>query len=61
MIVLFSGEPPAQEGGPVAAETRLFIGGQWSPRSSDGVLTVVSPHTEDAIATTAVAGPEVMD
>ncbi|HEY6531908.1 MAG TPA: aldehyde dehydrogenase [Acidimicrobiales bacterium] len=40
---------------------RLFIGGAWEKPHSDEVLEVVSPHTEDVIATTAAATPADVD
>ena len=28
----------------------LFIGGTWSPPSTDQVIEVISPHTESSVA-----------
>ncbi len=39
-------------------EKRLFVGGAWAAPSTDEVIEVVSPHTEDALATVAAAGTE---
>ncbi len=36
---------------------RLFIGGAWREPSTDAVSSVVSPHSEQEIATAASAGP----
>lgn len=38
---------------------RLYIGGQWLPPTGDGVIEVVSPHTEAVIAL--VAAPTAAD
>ncbi|MCU1452041.1 MAG: aldehyde dehydrogenase [Acidimicrobiales bacterium] len=40
---------------------RLFIGGAWTAPSTDEVIEVVSPHTEEVIATVAAAGPADVD
>src|SRR6266511_5724749 len=40
---------------------RLFIGGTWSAPSTDEVLEVVSPHTEEPIAQAATAGATDVD
>ena len=45
----------------MAEQRRLFIGGQWSAPSGDGVLEVVSPHSEEIIATVAAAGAGDVD
>jgi len=34
----------------------FYIGGQWLPPSSDSVIEVVSPHSEEVIATDGQAG-----
>jgi acyl-CoA reductase-like NAD-dependent aldehyde dehydrogenase len=41
----------------VASEGRLFIGGEWAAPSVDETIEVVSPHTEEVIATAPAAGP----
>jgi acyl-CoA reductase-like NAD-dependent aldehyde dehydrogenase len=38
------------------SDRRLFIGGEWVAPSTDGVLEVVSPHTEQLVASAAAAG-----
>ncbi|HKJ25107.1 MAG TPA: aldehyde dehydrogenase family protein, partial [Myxococcota bacterium] len=40
---------------------RLFIAGAWTAPSGDGLLEVVSPHTEKPIAAVAAAGPADVD
>jgi acyl-CoA reductase-like NAD-dependent aldehyde dehydrogenase len=40
---------------------QLFIGGTWQQPSSGQVLEVVSPHTEELVATVATAVPEDVD
>jgi aldehyde dehydrogenase (NAD+) len=40
---------------------KLWIGGTWVPALSGGVIDVVSPNTEEVIATVAEAGAEDMD
>ncbi|MGO8870742.1 MAG: aldehyde dehydrogenase [Acidimicrobiales bacterium] len=39
----------------------LFVGGAWAAPSTDDVIEVVSPHTEEVIATVAAAGPDDVD
>lgn len=39
----------------------LYIGGRWRSPSTDGHIEVVSPHTEDAVARVAAAGPADVD
>ncbi|MGV0837718.1 aldehyde dehydrogenase [Mycolicibacterium thermoresistibile] len=39
----------------------LFIGGEWSKASSGQRIDVVSPHTEQTVATVAAAGPDDVD
>ena len=39
----------------------LFIGGTWSPPSTDQVIEVISPHTESVVASVAAAGPADVD
>ena len=34
----------------------LFIGGSWSPPSTDQVIEVTSPHTESVVASVPAAG-----
>jgi acyl-CoA reductase-like NAD-dependent aldehyde dehydrogenase len=45
----------------VEERRRLFIGGEWASPSGDGLLEVVSPHTEKPIAAVAAAGPADVD
>ena len=45
----------------MADERRLFIGGTWAAPGSDDVIEVVSPHSEEVIATVAAAGPADVD
>ena len=40
---------------------RLFIGGAWTSPSGDGVLEVISPHSEKPIAAVATAAPADVD
>ena len=40
---------------------RLFIGGEWVEPSTDAVIEVVSPHSEQVIGTVAAAGPADAD
>ncbi|GAA2415219.1 aldehyde dehydrogenase [Actinomadura vinacea] len=40
---------------------RLFIGGEWAAPSTDRVIEVVSPHTEEVVATVAGAAPADAD
>ena len=39
----------------------LFIGGSWSPPSTDQVIEVTSPHTESVVASVPAAGPADID
>ena len=41
--------------------TELFIGGTWAAPSTDDVLEVVSPHTEEVIGRAPAASPEDVD
>jgi acyl-CoA reductase-like NAD-dependent aldehyde dehydrogenase len=43
------------------ARRQLFIGGSWAPPSTDATIDVVSPHTEEVIATVTAAGPADVD
>lgn len=43
------------------AQRRLFIGGTWCEPSTDRVIEVISPHTEEPIATVPAPGPEDVD
>jgi acyl-CoA reductase-like NAD-dependent aldehyde dehydrogenase len=45
----------------VEAQRRLFIGGEWSTPSGDDRLEVVSPHSEEVIATVAAADTADVD
>jgi acyl-CoA reductase-like NAD-dependent aldehyde dehydrogenase len=40
---------------------QLFVGGTWQDPSSDAVLEVVSPHSEQVVATVAAAAPADVD
>jgi acyl-CoA reductase-like NAD-dependent aldehyde dehydrogenase len=40
---------------------QLFVGGAWSPPTSDEFIEVVSPHSEAAIARVAAAGADDVD
>ncbi|MGZ7012843.1 MAG: aldehyde dehydrogenase [Acidimicrobiales bacterium] len=40
---------------------RLFVGGAWAEPTGREVIDVISPHTEQTIATVAAAGPEDVD
>ncbi|MFV2177169.1 aldehyde dehydrogenase [Actinomadura sp. LOL_016] len=42
-------------------QKRLFIGGEWTDPGTDGVIDVVSPHTEEVIASVAGAAPPDAD
>ena len=42
-------------------QKRLFIGGRWADPSTDQVIDVVSPHTEEVIATVAAASSADVD
>ena len=39
----------------------LFIGGSWSPPSTDQVIEVTSPHTESVVASVPAGGPADID
>jgi acyl-CoA reductase-like NAD-dependent aldehyde dehydrogenase len=41
--------------------TRLFVGGEWSLPSTDEVIDVISPHSEQVIATVAAAAAHDVD
>src|SRR3954470_24605313 len=43
------------------SDRRLFIGGEWVAPSTESVLEVVSPHTEQVVASVAGAGPADVD
>src|SRR5690349_8229198 len=43
------------------SDRQLFIGGEWVAPSTDDVLEVVSPHTEQLVATVASAGVADVD
>ncbi len=45
----------------MASSGRLYVGGAWSPPTSGETIDVVSPHTEETIASVPVAGPEDVD
>jgi len=45
----------------VQEQRRLFIGGAWVAPSGDGLIEVISPHTEKPIAAVATAGPGDVD
>ncbi|SEO54327.1 aldehyde dehydrogenase [Trujillonella endophytica] len=40
---------------------KLFVGGRWVPPATDEVIEVVSPITEEVVATVPAAGPADMD
>jgi acyl-CoA reductase-like NAD-dependent aldehyde dehydrogenase len=42
-------------------QNELFIGGSWVEASTDRRIEVISPHTEDAVAQVASAGPDDVD
>ncbi len=42
-------------------QRRLFVGGVWATPSTAESIEVVSPHTEEIIATSAAAGPDDVD
>jgi acyl-CoA reductase-like NAD-dependent aldehyde dehydrogenase len=42
-------------------EGSLYIGGEWTAPSTDEVIEVVSPHTEQAIGRAPAAGPDDVD
>jgi acyl-CoA reductase-like NAD-dependent aldehyde dehydrogenase len=48
-------------GGSVTEERRVYVGGEWAAASGTDVLDVVSPHSEDVIATVASAGRADVD
>jgi aldehyde dehydrogenase (NAD+) len=39
----------------------LFVGGRWTAPTTDAVIDVVSPHTEEPVARVAAAGPGDVD
>jgi acyl-CoA reductase-like NAD-dependent aldehyde dehydrogenase len=41
--------------------TELFIDGQWTPPSTDAVVEVVSPHTEEVMGQAPAAAPVDVD
>ena len=45
----------------MADARRLFIGGAWEAPSTSNVIEVVSPHTEEVIASVAAAAPADVD
>jgi acyl-CoA reductase-like NAD-dependent aldehyde dehydrogenase len=45
----------------MASSGQLYVGGAWSPPTTGEVIEVVSPHTEEVVATVAAAGPEDVD
>ena len=45
----------------MASPGQLYVGGAWSSPTSTETMDVVSPHTEEVIATVPVAGPEDVD
>jgi acyl-CoA reductase-like NAD-dependent aldehyde dehydrogenase len=45
----------------VDVRERLFIGGEWVAPSSDSVIEVVSPHSEEVIARVAAPAPKDVD
>ena len=61
-LQVVSAQPPRRlrRGGVVKEQDRVFVGGAWSAPTGD-VLEVISPHTEEAIATFAAAGPDDVD
>lgn len=40
---------------------QLFVGCEWTAPSTENVIEVISPHTEEVVATVAAAGPEDVD
>jgi acyl-CoA reductase-like NAD-dependent aldehyde dehydrogenase len=54
-------EPDDDAGGAVSERGRLFIGGSWTVAPGPDSVEVISPHTEDVLATTAAAGPADVD
>jgi acyl-CoA reductase-like NAD-dependent aldehyde dehydrogenase len=61
MLVLLVQMPSAAEGGSMAPTGPLYVGGAWSATSSRDTIDVVSPHTEEVVATVPSAGPEDVD
>jgi acyl-CoA reductase-like NAD-dependent aldehyde dehydrogenase len=45
----------------VTEQRRLFVGGEWVLPTTGEVIEVVSPHSEEVIATAPAAGPEDVD
>jgi acyl-CoA reductase-like NAD-dependent aldehyde dehydrogenase len=45
----------------MASTGRLYVGGAWSSPTSTETLDVISPHSEEVIATVPVAGPGDVD
>jgi len=45
----------------MASTGQLYVGGAWSAPTSAETLDVISPHTEEVIATVPVAGPKDVD
>jgi acyl-CoA reductase-like NAD-dependent aldehyde dehydrogenase len=45
----------------VEERKRLFVGGRWTAPSGDDRIVVISPHTEQPIASVAAAGPGDVD
>ncbi len=45
----------------MASPGQLYVGGTWSSSTSGETIDVISPHTEEVIATVPVAGPEEID
>jgi acyl-CoA reductase-like NAD-dependent aldehyde dehydrogenase len=45
----------------VTEQRRLFVGGEWALPTTAEVIEVVSPHSEEVIATAPAAGPEGVD
>ncbi len=41
--------------------SKLFVGGDWVDATGDEVIEVVSPHTEEVVATVRAAGPADVD
>jgi acyl-CoA reductase-like NAD-dependent aldehyde dehydrogenase len=49
------------EGDEQVRPDELFIGGSWVEASTPGRIDVVSPHTEEPVASVAAAGPDDLD
>lgn len=45
----------------MAEQRRIFVGGEWALPNGDEIIEVVSPHSEEVIATAAAAGPGDVD